>query len=94
MKMLRMVSGITLLTASAWLGPALSKVFGVSEVFGYVGFASIVAFLGGMLFYSGIPVVRRFRWNCRSFPEWRASPGLSWASWSRTSIIRKDWRNP
>lgn len=77
MKLLRMISGITLLTGSAWLGPALSKVFGVSEVFGYVGFASIVAFLGGMLFYSGLPTVgRRLRWSCRSSPAWPASPVL------------------
>ena len=64
MKILRMISGITLLTGSAWLGPVLSNVFGVSEVFGYVGFASIVAFLGGVVFYSGFPTVgRRSRWN-------------------------------
>lgn len=54
MRIIRMISGITLLSASAWMGPALSNWFDVSEVFGFVGFGSLVAFLGGCLFFSGL----------------------------------------
>ena len=49
-----MISGITLLTASAWIGPAVSNVIGTSEVFGFIGISSLVAFLGGAMFYSGL----------------------------------------
>lgn len=57
MRLIRMISGISLLTASAWIGPAVSSALGWSEVFGYISISSIVAFCGGMLFYSGLPVV-------------------------------------
>lgn len=50
-----MISGITILTASAWMGPAIASLLDVSETFGYVGISSILAFLGGMMFYSGLP---------------------------------------
>lgn len=49
-----MISGITILTASAWIGPAVSNVLGTSEVFGFIGISSLVAFFGGMMFYSGL----------------------------------------
>ena len=54
MKLIRMISGITVLSASAWMGPAISEFLGVSEVFGFVGFGAIVAVFGGILFYSGL----------------------------------------
>jgi len=54
MKISRMVSGIGLLTASAWLGPALSNLLGVSEVFGYVSVSALMAFCGGILFTLGL----------------------------------------
>lgn len=57
MRIIRMISGISLLTASAWIGPAVSSALGWSEVFGYISISSIIAFLGGALFYSGLPVV-------------------------------------
>lgn len=57
MRLIRMISGISLLTASAWIGPAVAGALGYSEVFGYISISSLVAFLGGMLFYSGLPVV-------------------------------------
>ncbi len=57
MRLFRMIGGITILTGSAWMGPALSSLLGVSEVFGYVGISSILAFIGGMVFYSGLPFV-------------------------------------
>lgn len=57
MRIIRMLSGITILTASAWLGPAISSVLGVSEVFGFVGISSILAFIGGIVFCTGLPFV-------------------------------------
>lgn len=57
MRMIRMISGISILTASAWIGPAVAQWLGYPEVFGYVSISSIIAFVGGMLFYSGLPVV-------------------------------------
>ena len=54
MRLIRMISGITILTASAWMGPALANVFGVSEVFGYVSVSSLLAFLGGYVFCKGL----------------------------------------
>lgn len=52
-RLVRMISGITILTASAWMGPALANLLGVSEVFGYVSVSSLLAFLGGCIFWSG-----------------------------------------
>ncbi len=54
MRLVRMISGITILTASAWMGPALANVFGVSEVFGYVSVSSLLAFFGGYVFCRGL----------------------------------------
>lgn len=54
MRIVRMISGITMLTASAWMGPALSNILDVSEVFGYVSVGSLLAFIGGIIFYSGL----------------------------------------
>lgn len=54
MKLIRMISGVSVLTASAWMGPALSAAFGVSEVFGFVTVSSFLSFCGGILFYSGL----------------------------------------
>lgn len=53
MRIFRLISGITLLTGSAWIGPALSGVLGISETLA----SAAVSFLGGMLFYSGLPFV-------------------------------------
>jgi len=54
MRLIRMISGITILSASTWMGPAVSEFLGVSEVFGFVGFGAIFAFFGGVLFCSGL----------------------------------------
>ena len=54
MRLTRMIAGVAILTASAWMGPALSIAFGVSEVFGYISVSSIFAFIGGCIFWSGI----------------------------------------
>ena len=53
-RIVRMISGITILTASAWMGPALSNLLGVSEVFGYVTVSALLAFFGGCIFWSGL----------------------------------------
>ena len=57
MRIIRMISGISLLTASAWIGPAVAQWLGYSEVFGFVSISSLVAFIGGIVFYSGLPIV-------------------------------------
>lgn len=54
MKIVYMIIGIVMLTASAWIGPALSNALGVSEVFGYISISSTMAFFGGCLFMAGL----------------------------------------
>ena len=61
MRFIRMISGITILTASAWMGPALSDWLGVDAVFGYVSVSAVLAFFGGCIFMSGLGSGRSFR---------------------------------
>ena len=55
MRVFRMISGITLLSGSGWLGPVLADLLGVVGHDIYV--SCIVAFIGGMIFCSGLPFV-------------------------------------
>ena len=53
MRIFRLISGITLLSGSGWLGPVIA---GLLDASSYEVYASaVVAFIGGMLFYSGLP---------------------------------------
>lgn len=85
MRIFRMISGITLLSGSGWLGPFLAEVFEVSGADVYA--SAIVAFVGGMLFYSGLPfkgtkTVRVGKFRCPiqglSSSLWSCSPSARW----------------
>lgn len=54
MKLGRILAGLSLFCSSCWLGPAVASAFGFSELFGFVTAGSILAFLGGALFWSGV----------------------------------------
>ena len=55
MRIFRIISGITLISGSGWIGPFVAKVL---EVEGFDAYAvAIVAAIGGMLVYSGCPFV-------------------------------------
>ncbi len=55
MRIFRLISGVTLISGSGWLGPFLADLF---EVPGFDSFAvALVAALGGAMIYSGLPIV-------------------------------------
>lgn len=54
MKPFRMMAGISIFGASAWLTPMVSEMLGTSEVFGFVTVGGLLAFLAGAVFYSGV----------------------------------------
>lgn len=55
MRIFRIISGITLISGSGWIGPFVCKFL---EVEGFDAYSvAIVVALGGMLIYSGLPFV-------------------------------------
>ena len=54
MNVIRMASGAGLFLASSWLSPFLSDVLGIPETISFLTVGGILAFFGGMLFYSGV----------------------------------------
>lgn len=55
MRIFRIISGVTLISGSGWLGPFLADLL---EVPGIDSFAvALVAALGGAMIYSGLPFV-------------------------------------
>lgn len=54
MKFLRIFGGISMFCSSAWLGPMVSEIFGVSQIFGFVTVGGLMAFTGGAVFHSGV----------------------------------------
>lgn len=54
MRPARILAGISLFGASAWLTPLVSDYLGTSEIFGFVTVGGILAFVAGVLFYSGV----------------------------------------
>lgn len=54
MRILRVISGISLFCASGWLAPAVSDAFGISQILGFFTVGGVMAFLGGVLFHSGL----------------------------------------
>lgn len=68
MRVFRLISGITLLSGSGWLGPVIA---GVLDASSYEVYASaLVAFLGGMLFYSGLPFAGKKTVKVGRFRAW------------------------
>ncbi len=54
MNFIRMIIGAGLFLASSWLSPYLSDVLGIPETLSFLTIGGILAFFGGMLFYSGV----------------------------------------
>lgn len=55
MRLFRVISGVTLVSGSGWLGPFVTKLL---EVEGFDVYATaIIACVGGMMIYSGLPFI-------------------------------------
>ena len=54
MKVIRMAIGVGLFLASSWISPYISDVLGIDEGISFLTVGGILAFLGGMVFYSGV----------------------------------------
>ena len=53
MKIRRMITGLSLLISSPLLGRIIGDLSGFSDIYGVLSFSSIIAFLGGIMFFSG-----------------------------------------
>ena len=54
MNVIRMAIGAGLFLASSWLSPYLSGVLGIPESISFLTVGGILAFAGGIVFYSGV----------------------------------------
>ena len=54
MRPIRIALGAGMFLASSWLSPFLSDVLGIPETISFLTVGGILAFFGGMLFYSGV----------------------------------------
>ncbi|MDY4580895.1 MAG: hypothetical protein SPC89_05580 [Candidatus Methanarcanum hacksteinii] len=54
MRIIRMMLGIAAFAASSWISAYLSDVLDIPEEIAFISIGGILAFLGGMLFYSGV----------------------------------------
>ena len=54
MNVIRMAIGAGLFLASSWLSPYLSEVLGIPESISFLTVGGILAFAGGIVFYSGV----------------------------------------
>lgn len=54
MNFIRMAIGAGLFLASSWLSPFLSDVLGIPETISFLTVGGILAFMGGIVFYSGV----------------------------------------
>ena len=54
MNIIRMAIGAGLFLASSWLSPYLSDVLGIPETISFLTVGGILAFMGGIVFYSGV----------------------------------------
>ena len=54
MKLIRVALGAGLFLASSWLSPYISDVLGIDEGISFLTVGGVLAFFGGMLFYSGV----------------------------------------
>lgn len=53
--------GILLLVISVWMVPYVSDLLGVEGSLSYLAVGSVPAFVGGMVFHSGVRECRRWR---------------------------------
>ena len=54
MKIIRVVIGIALFFASSWISAYLSDVLAIPEDIAFLSIGGILAFAGGIVFYSGV----------------------------------------
>ena len=54
MKLIRMMIGIGLFLASSWISPYISDVLGIDEGISFLTVGGVLAFMGGIVFYSGV----------------------------------------
>ena len=54
MRPLRIIIGTGLFLASSWLSPYISDVLGIDDGISFLTVGGVLAFLGGMVFYSGV----------------------------------------
>ena len=54
MNIIRMAAGVGLFLASSWLSPYLSDVLGIPETISFLTVGGLLAFMGGIVFYSGV----------------------------------------
>lgn len=55
MRILRIISGVTFISGSGWIGPLICRFL---EAEGYDAYSvAVVAAIGGILIYSGLPFV-------------------------------------
>ena len=58
MDIIRMVIGIVLFLVSSWVSPYISDVLGIPETISFLTVGGILAFMGGIIFYSGVKSCR------------------------------------
>ena len=54
MNFIRIAAGVGLFLASSWVSPYLSDVLGIPESISFLTVGGILAFMGGIVFYSGV----------------------------------------
>jgi len=54
MNFIRLIAGAGLFLASSWVSPYLSEVMGIPESLSFLTIGGILAFMGGIVFYSGV----------------------------------------
>ena len=54
MNVLRIALGAGMFLASSWIAPYISDVLGIDEGVSFLTVGGILAFFGGMVFYSGV----------------------------------------
>ena len=58
MNVIRMVAGIALFLASSWISPYITDVLGIPESITFLTVGGVLAFMGGIIFYSGVKACR------------------------------------
>ena len=58
MNVIRMFLGILLFLLSSWISPFISDVLGLDQGISFLAVGGVLAFLGGMIFYSGVKACR------------------------------------
>ena len=54
MRVIRMAIGVGLFLASSWISPYVSDVLGIDEGISFLTVGGVLAFMGGIVFYSGV----------------------------------------